>query len=94
MGTFTSSSDVWSFGVTVWEIFNLCQSAPFANHSDDEIIRNFYKYFNEKEDAKDRLNLEKPRMLDEATFKILQKCWLRDKLDRPSFRDLSCVFKV
>ena len=92
-GTFSSASDVWAFGVTVWEIFSYCKVHPFAGHSDEEIIRNFYRFLgNEGEEI--RLKLKKPEKLDETSWKILEECWLREKEDRPGFRDLAKVFRV
>ena len=94
-GTFSSASDVWAFGVTVWEIFSLCQDHPFAGHSDEEIIRNFYRFLDHGSVSgfEGRLKLNKPKYLDDTTWLILQECWLKDKNDRPSFRDLSKVFR-
>lgn len=96
-GTFSSASDVWAFGVTVWEIFSLCMAHPFAGHSDEEIIRNFYRFlsdFGVNDGIGSRLKLEKPLGLDETTWMILEECWLKEKDDRPSFRDLAKVFRV
>jgi len=27
---YESNSDVWSFGIVIWEIFSLCQSDPYS----------------------------------------------------------------
>lgn len=36
----TCASSVWSFAVTVWEIFSRCNEIPFSNFTNDEVVQN------------------------------------------------------
>lgn len=34
---YSPASDVWSFGVTVWEVLTYCVAKPFEEMNDDQV---------------------------------------------------------
>ena len=74
---FTTMSDIWSFGVAIWELF-MYGSQPFENKSNDEVI-DFVLH-------EGRLN--KPVKCSNAVFDIVLSCWDINPLQRPNFIDL------
>ncbi|KAM3915882.1 serine/threonine-protein kinase LMTK2 [Leptodactylus fuscus] len=66
----TRASNIWSLGVTLWELFDSC-SKPYAELSDNEVLTYVIK---EKEVKLPKPQLEQPYA--DRWFEVLQFCWL------------------
>lgn len=78
---FTSKSDVWSFGVTVWELLTFGKR-PYENIKSQDILA-----FLESGDR-----LEQPEICSIDVFVVLVSCWWLDADARPTFRELDEKF--
>ena len=74
---FTTMSDIWSFGVVVWELFTY-GNLPFEGKKDNEVI----------EFVLHEGRLSKPIKCSNNVFEIVLSCWNDDPQLRPSFYDL------
>ena len=77
-GRFTEKTDVWAFGVTMWEIFMLCKEQPYAELTDQEVVNDAVK-------GADRIILKKPSSCSDEAYELMQKCWIHVPEDRISF---------
>ncbi|XP_053551648.1 discoidin domain-containing receptor 2-like [Bombina bombina] len=82
LGKFTTSSDVWAFGVTLWEIFTLCKEQPYSLLSDEQVIENTGEFFR---DQGRQIYLSQTPLCPNLIFELMMKCWSRDIKDRPPF---------
>ncbi|KAK5925382.1 hypothetical protein CgunFtcFv8_017908 [Champsocephalus gunnari] len=71
---FSSKSDVWSFGVFMWEVYNEGR-LPYDNRSNVEVV----------ESLNMGLRLLKPRLAPDAVHLLMEWCWKEKPEDRPSF---------
>lgn len=73
-GKFTTQSDVWSFGILLWEIFTLGQR-PYQDR-DNIVIANY---------VCNGGRLEKPDTAPDELYDLMMRCWSNQPSDRPSF---------
>lgn len=80
-GIFSNSSDVWSYGVTLWEMFSLGE-APYGEMLGSEAV-------NLIEDGK---RLLQPTFCPNNVYNIMENCWQYNPKDRPTFSFLTEFF--
>ena len=80
-GKFSQKSDVWAFGVTVWEIFTLAKEQPYSDMSDKQVIEDALR-------GKNRKILEKPDVCPLEVYKIMLECWAHNSEQRATFEEL------
>nr|XP_020515911.1 tyrosine-protein kinase receptor TYRO3-like [Labrus bergylta] len=74
---YTSKSDVWSFGVTMWEILSRGRT-PYPgvhNHELLDLLRSGFR-------------LKPPEECDHRLYEVMRRCWDEDATIRPDFKEL------
>ncbi|XP_055083650.1 epithelial discoidin domain-containing receptor 1 isoform X3 [Periophthalmus magnuspinnatus] len=85
MGKFTTASDVWAFGVTLWEMLSVCQEQPYSTLTDEQVIDNAGEFFR---DQGRQVYLTRPAVCPQGLYELMLSCWNRDCKLRPSFADI------
>ena len=80
-GKFSEKTDVWSFGVTMWELFTLAKEQPYADMKDKELIADAMK-------GAQRQLLSRPNACPEPIFQIMMQCWATEPEQRATFESL------
>ncbi|KAM9275669.1 tyrosine-protein kinase Fes/Fps [Morus bassanus] len=73
-GRYSSESDVWSFGILLWEAFSL-GAVPYTNLSNQQT----------REAVEQGVRLDPPEQCPEEVYRLMQRCWEYDPRKRPSF---------
>ncbi|XP_022178523.1 vascular endothelial growth factor receptor 1 isoform X3 [Myzus persicae] len=76
---FSTQSDVWAFGIVLWEIFSLAVT-PYPN------IQKFNDLFNKLVEG---YRMEQPKYANSEIYNIMLDCWKMNPMTRPSFTDLA-----
>jgi RIO-like serine/threonine protein kinase len=77
LGRYTSASDVWSFGILLWETFSL-GSTPYPGMSNNEA----------REQVENGYRLPAPSNCPNEVYNVMLGCWAYDEDDRPNFHTI------
>ncbi|XP_035709078.1 tyrosine-protein kinase Btk29A isoform X2 [Folsomia candida] len=72
---FSSKSDVWAYGVLMWEVFT-CGKMPYGRLKNTEVVERVQR----------GIVLEKPKTCPKEVYETMKKCWALHPDERPSFR--------
>ncbi|XP_030852242.1 fibroblast growth factor receptor 3 isoform X1 [Strongylocentrotus purpuratus] len=73
-GQYTMKSDVWSYGIVLWEIVTL-GGVPYANKRESDVIN----------ELRDHNRLEWPKHCSPDLYDVMLRCWHRRPESRPTF---------
>uniref|UniRef100_A0A1B6KVD3 Protein kinase domain-containing protein n=1 Tax=Graphocephala atropunctata TaxID=36148 RepID=A0A1B6KVD3_9HEMI len=76
-GRFTLESDVWSFGVVLWEIYSLGKQ-PYYGHNNEEVVRLILQ----------GIMLILPDDCPPFVCELMRNCWKTEPRDRISFAEI------
>ncbi|XP_066477412.1 cytoplasmic tyrosine-protein kinase BMX [Tiliqua scincoides] len=74
---FSSKSDVWAFGILMWEVFTLGKQ-PYERYDNTEVI----------EKVSHGYRLYRPQLASESVYQIMYNCWHELPEHRPTFHRL------
>ncbi|KAG2484865.1 hypothetical protein HYH03_016351 [Edaphochlamys debaryana] len=82
-GPLSEAADVWSFGVTCWEIF-ANGAEPYSNMDNRQVLMA----------VRSGARLERPRGCPLELWELILRCWSADFRDRPRFADIATTLRT
>ncbi|XP_029372459.1 ephrin type-A receptor 5 isoform X5 [Echeneis naucrates] len=77
---FTSASDVWSYGIVMWEVMSYGER-PYWEMSNQDVIKAIEESY----------RLPGPMDCPEALYHLMMDCWQRERSNRPKFDEIVCL---
>eukprot|EP00042_Codosiga_hollandica_P031668 m.194281 g.194281 ORF g.194281 m.194281 type:complete len:750 (-) comp53701_c0_seq1:192-2441(-) len=83
--SFSERSDVWSFGVLLWELLTCCRVFPYEAFYDElELVTSIEA----------GLRLERPSRATDSIYDLLLRCWQLEPENRPRFETILLEFPI
>uniref|UniRef100_A0A3Q3XEV1 Tyrosine-protein kinase n=1 Tax=Mola mola TaxID=94237 RepID=A0A3Q3XEV1_MOLML len=86
-GRYTSESDVWSFGILLWETFSIGMT-PYTSMSNQQT----------RDEVEKGYRMPAPRGCPVEIVRIMNSCWQYEPRSRPSFKtlraELTAIYKM
>ncbi|XP_077167572.1 ephrin type-A receptor 2 [Paroedura picta] len=77
---FTSASDVWSYGIVMWEVMSYGER-PYWELSNHEVMKAITEGF----------RLPAPLDCPSAVYQMMMQCWQQERSHRPKFSDIVSI---
>eukprot|EP00795_Rhopilema_esculentum_P004757 gene4757-21059_t len=77
LSSYSSASDVWSFGVVLWEVFSYGLQPHFGYSNQEVIVR-----------IQNGQHLPCPDGCSMSVYTVMKECWTEDPAKRPGFQKL------
>ncbi|XP_052547992.1 ephrin type-A receptor 2 isoform X1 [Tympanuchus pallidicinctus] len=77
---FTSASDVWSYGIVMWEVMSYGER-PYWELSNHEVMKAINEGF----------RLPAPLDCPSAVYQLMMQCWQQERARRPKFADIVSI---
>lgn len=81
-GTFSHASDVWSYGVTLWELYSFGEQ-PYGTQTGAQVLARL--------ETGERL--QRPTVCPLWAYKVMRQCWQWEPQKRPCFTQLQRVLE-
>ncbi|KZC04736.1 Discoidin domain-containing receptor 2, partial [Dufourea novaeangliae] len=100
LSTRSCQADVWSFAVTIWEIFTNCEDTPYSDLTAEQVVENCSRWCQREawigngidhghNDEKHQPRvLSRPDLCSDDLYRVMNKCWSKRIEDRPTFEDI------
>ncbi|XP_053116085.1 ephrin type-A receptor 5 isoform X5 [Hemicordylus capensis] len=77
---FTSASDVWSYGIVMWEVVSYGER-PYWEMTNQDVIKA----------VEEGYRLPSPMDCPAALYQLMLDCWQKDRNSRPKFDEIVCM---
>lgn len=82
-GQFNTQTDVWSFGVFLWELFSRGKQ-PFEGQTNEDVVKCLREGF----------RLPCPGSCPTEMYELMVQCWMEEASSRPTFSSLHASIKL